>query len=182
LRVCSVLECAISFRRAHGPPLNTSADLFARYLDLTPLRGRRRGRVLCRFHEERTPSLSVDLARGLFHCFSCGAGGGLRKFAELVGEQPSRTIRRRESHLQEARLRAAQQARREGERTAAWAPWYEAADFIRRRRELVDQVRRLVTALGAEDWPALELAAQVEREALDVEAELDDILASGRVA
>ena len=30
---------------------------------------------LCPFHEERTPSFSVDAAKKLFHCFGCGEGG-----------------------------------------------------------------------------------------------------------
>jgi DNA primase len=30
---------------------------------------------LCPFHDERTPSFSLDAERGLFHCFGCGKGG-----------------------------------------------------------------------------------------------------------
>jgi DNA primase len=30
---------------------------------------------LCPFHEERTPSFSVDADRKLYHCFGCGVGG-----------------------------------------------------------------------------------------------------------
>ena len=30
---------------------------------------------LCPFHEERTPSFSLDAERGLYHCFGCGKGG-----------------------------------------------------------------------------------------------------------
>ena len=35
---------------------------------------------LCPFHEEKTPSLSVDREKGLFHCFGCGAGGDVFDF------------------------------------------------------------------------------------------------------
>src|SRR5262245_15574688 len=62
-------------------------NLFERHLDLTPLRGRPRGVTFCRFHPDRKHrSLSVDLERGLFHCFACGVGGGVFRFARLVGE------------------------------------------------------------------------------------------------
>jgi len=30
---------------------------------------------LCPFHDERTPSFSVESDRGLYHCFGCGVGG-----------------------------------------------------------------------------------------------------------
>ena len=30
---------------------------------------------LCPFHDERTPSFSLDADRGLYHCFGCGKGG-----------------------------------------------------------------------------------------------------------
>ena len=34
----------------------------------------------CPFHEERTPSFSVDPVDKLYHCFGCGVGGDLIKF------------------------------------------------------------------------------------------------------
>jgi DNA primase len=35
---------------------------------------------LCPFHEERTPSFSVNADEGLYHCFGCGAGGDVFSF------------------------------------------------------------------------------------------------------
>src|SRR6516165_12107735 len=35
---------------------------------------------LCPFHNEKTPSFSVNLERGFFHCFGCGAGGTVFDF------------------------------------------------------------------------------------------------------
>lgn len=32
-------------------------------------------KALCPFHQEKSPSLSLDPVKGLFHCFGCGAGG-----------------------------------------------------------------------------------------------------------
>jgi DNA primase len=37
---------------------------------------------LCPFHEERTPSFSVDPQEKLYHCFGCGVGGDTIKFVE----------------------------------------------------------------------------------------------------
>ncbi len=34
----------------------------------------------CPFHEERSPSFSVDTGKGLYHCFGCGVGGDAYKF------------------------------------------------------------------------------------------------------
>lgn len=46
---------------------------------------RRSGRTfmaICPFHEEKTPSMSIDRARGLYHCFGCGEGGDVFTFVE----------------------------------------------------------------------------------------------------
>lgn len=39
-------------------------------------------KALCPFHSEKTPSLSIDPARGLYHCFGCGVGGDVFTFVQ----------------------------------------------------------------------------------------------------
>ncbi len=39
---------------------------------------------LCPFHEERTPSLHVTPARGLWYCFGCGEGGDVVDFVSRI--------------------------------------------------------------------------------------------------
>ena len=35
---------------------------------------------LCPFHQEKTPSFTVNETKGFYHCFGCGAGGDVIKF------------------------------------------------------------------------------------------------------
>ena len=37
----------------------------------------------CPFHEERTPSFSVDPVDKLYYCFGCGKGGDVVRFDEI---------------------------------------------------------------------------------------------------
>ena len=39
----------------------------------SPSKGRQM--ISCLFHEDRTPSMSIDLTSGVFNCHSCGKGG-----------------------------------------------------------------------------------------------------------
>lgn len=38
--------------------------------------------AVCPFHSEKTPSLSIDPARGLYHCFGCGKSGDVYRWVE----------------------------------------------------------------------------------------------------
>lgn len=77
----------------------TSLELVAAdYLDLKPA-GVGRVKALCPVHSERTPSFTINIDWGRFHCFGCGASGdaidflmqvdGLR-FVESVSELANR--------------------------------------------------------------------------------------------
>src|SRR5690606_8228632 len=53
-------------------------DVISEYISLKP-----RGKNffgLCPFHNEKTPSFSVDPQKQLYHCFGCGEGGNVFNF------------------------------------------------------------------------------------------------------
>lgn len=166
--------------------LNTT--ILERHVDLGPLRGRRRGVTHCLFHgADRRPSLSVDLDRGLFHCFACGEQGGVKRFAELVGEMaPERPRRARIVSDYEAALREGlRRERAAAARRAEWLPFALANGYVRDCWKAVRQAHDWAQVLGpdhARTWVILERAAKVETEAAAIEAELDAILEEGRIA
>lgn len=43
---------------------------------------------LCPFHSEKTPSFTVDAAKGLYHCFGCGEGGTIYTFVQKQENLP----------------------------------------------------------------------------------------------
>jgi hypothetical protein len=167
------------------------AQLFGRHLDLTPLRGRRRGVVRCIFQpRDRTPSLSIDMDRGVFFCHSCGVCGGYTRFAELVGEAPARLtvpLRRGESPLAAARRATLRAAR--GERWASEGVQllWRLSDWMRANRRKVDTLRQFAGRLGSQPEQieachlVLARAAQLETLGAAIEAEVDDILSTGRI-
>jgi DNA primase len=109
---------------------------------------------LCPFHEERTPSFSVNAQEGLYHCFGCGVGGDTIKFVEekeglgfaeavdLLAERYGVELQReREDPRAEAKR---QQRRRLGElldRTAAFYTHYlwESEEAARARAYLEER-------------------------------------------
>jgi DNA primase len=42
----------------------------------------------CPFHSDKTPSFTVDVSKGLWHCFGCGAGGNLYQFVQRIENLP----------------------------------------------------------------------------------------------
>lgn len=54
------------------------SEIVSQYVNLTPKGGRLWG--LCPFHNEKTPSFTVQEEQGFFHCFGCGKGGSVFNF------------------------------------------------------------------------------------------------------
>ena len=55
--------------------------LISEYVPLKPAGVRLKG--LCPFHQEKTPSFTVDAKNQLFYCFGCQTGGDAFKFVQL---------------------------------------------------------------------------------------------------
>ena len=155
--------------------------LFARHLDLSGLRGDQ-GLVRCIFHRDRSPSLSVNLADGIVHCFACGKAGGVRRFAELVGEGGAASEKpSRESVLQQARRRVMEAERRRRTRMGEWSSYLRAMVWLRRQERAIAAVRANATDDPA-GWDALDDAATLERFVELRSAEIEGLLAVGRCA
>ncbi len=90
--------------------------------------------AVCPFHQEKTPSLSIDAARGLYHCFGCGKGGDIfawvqetqsldfREAIELLARRAGITL-----------TETPGEAKRRGRREELVRATREAVDFYRER-------------------------------------------------
>jgi DNA primase len=65
--------------------LRSASDIVQVIGDHTTLKKAGRSwKGLCPFHNERTPSFTVDRDKGLYHCFGCGAGGDVIRFVREI--------------------------------------------------------------------------------------------------
>ena len=112
-----------------------ATDLVELFSEVTKVR--RSGRsymAVCPFHQEKTPSMSLDRGRGLYHCFGCGEGGDvftfLQKTQGLDFHEALENLARRAGITIE---RDADAARKRGRRDAAVAAIRRAIDVYHDR-------------------------------------------------
>ncbi len=150
---------------------NAATDYLARFpllLERHVFKFRRRGNKVtgsCPWHEDKHPSFSADLSKGVFHCFSCGASGGVKRFAELVGEPwGTASLSRREKARAAVLLR-----RREAEQKAR-------AILQRRRDEHLDEIFSEWRELNRDAVHAVDLLSLFHRRP-DLKAQCSDLAA-----
>jgi len=136
---------------------------------------------LCPFHEERTPSFSVDAQEKLYHCFGCGVGGDAIKFVEekeglgfaeavevLADRYGVELVREREDPRAEARR---QQRRRLGDlldRTAIFYATYlwdseeagKAREYLAQRGLGEEALRAFGVGYAPSAWDTVLLRGQ----------------------
>ncbi|MGH3440687.1 MAG: DNA primase, partial [Nitriliruptorales bacterium] len=117
--------------------LKQRADIAEVVSDHTQLkRSGARLKGLCPFHQEKTPSFTVDPASGYYHCFGCSEGGDVYSFLEKVEgltfvEAVEQLARRTGYQLRYEELSAGQK-RALGERSRLVAANEAAAEFFHR--------------------------------------------------
>lgn len=58
-------------------------SFYQRHIPKFEANGKTEVQCLCPFHDDKEPSLSVNLEKGVFKCFGCGEQGGAVKFIQL---------------------------------------------------------------------------------------------------
>lgn len=118
-----------------------ATDLVELFSEITKVR--RSGRsymAVCPFHQEKSPSMSLDRARGLYHCFGCGEGGDVFSFLQktqgLEFSEALEALARRAGITIE---RDPEAARKRGRREAAVAALRRAIEVYHERLKKADE-------------------------------------------
>jgi DNA primase len=73
----------VAYRREDIDAVRDKTDLAELASEVTKVkRSGRSTMAVCPFHSEKTPSLSIDAARGLYHCFGCGKSGDVYRWVQ----------------------------------------------------------------------------------------------------
>lgn len=90
--------------------------------------------AVCPFHQEKTASMSLDRARGLFHCFGCGKGGDVFDFVrETRGVQFGEALEMLAAKAGITLVTEPGEARRRGRRAAAVEALRRTIDIYHQR-------------------------------------------------
>ena len=121
---------------------------------------------LCPFHHEKTPSFSVNPAKGFYHCFGCGANGDALSFIveteaggdfmqglELLARRLGRTLPRRGGKSEEELGAILERARAHFCKTMEKFP--AALDYIKTRGLKNDIITRFGIGYAAPGWTNL---------------------------
>jgi len=125
---------------------------------------------LCPFHQEKTPSFNVNPDRGAFHCFGCGVGGDVFKFAmlhekvsfpesiELVARRfgiqvPENRYEQGPDRKERDEMLALLDAATEHFERNLWtAPGTRAREYLLGRGFKEETLRRIRTGAAADSW------------------------------
>jgi DNA primase len=90
--------------------------------------------AVCPFHQEKTASMSVDRARGLYHCFGCGKGGDVFDFVrETRGVEFGEALDMLATKAGITLVRDPDEARKRGRRAAAIDALRRSVDIYHQR-------------------------------------------------
>lgn len=64
--------------------INDEADIKEVWNEFVGVKLNSSNKALCPFHNEKTPSLSLNISENYFYCFGCGCGGDVIKLVELI--------------------------------------------------------------------------------------------------
>jgi len=125
---------------------------------------------LCPFHNEKTPSFNVSADRGRFHCFGCGEGGDVFKFAmlhekanfpeaiEIVARRfgmqvPERTNEQTPDRKEREQLLGVLEAATEHFVANLWAPpGTKARDYLLGRGFRKETLEKIRAGAAADSW------------------------------
>ena len=152
---------------------NDIVDVVGSYVNLSKRSGQNLF-GLCPFHNERTPSFSVNPGGQFYHCFGCGKGGGVINFIMEMENLPypdAVAFLARRAGMQmpeEGRDRDAGKRKRLLELNKAAARWFfeqlatpegkRATDYMAQRGITPKYARRFGLGFAPESWDALRLA------------------------
>ena len=155
--------------------LRSAADIVAVIGEHTRLKKAGRSwKGLCPFHNERTPSFTVDREKGLYHCFGCGAGGDVIHFvrqmdrldfpeavealASRFGVSIPRRVSRRPGEDRREKLYEGLAAAQRFFAAELAKPGNRAAEYLKGRGVTPELARRLGMGYAPDSWDALSRA------------------------